>query len=126
VFHSGGKVWSMDEGTIKTPIPKCHLYCCFCLEWCCHFVGSESGQTQSVKLLENMVYNTVCLMYLLYVYCGGGQREGRGATVHKRDRKYQHALLYLQCINSSKDDIWGLVSLWFLRKEEKRVRIQKI
>ncbi len=25
---------------------------------------------------------------------GGGQREGRGATVHKRGRKYQHDWLY--------------------------------
>jgi hypothetical protein len=25
---------TMDEGTIKTPIPKCRLYWCFCLGWC--------------------------------------------------------------------------------------------
>jgi hypothetical protein len=48
----------MDEGTKKTPIPKCRLYWCFCLGWCSNFVGSESGQKQSVKLLQNMVYNT--------------------------------------------------------------------
>ncbi len=63
-----------------------------------------------------MVYNTTqqlpptathCL-YILYVYFvkggrgGGGQREGRGATVHKRGRKYQQELLYLQSINSIK------------------------
>jgi hypothetical protein len=30
----------------------------FCLGWCSNFVGSESGQTQSVKHLQNMVYNT--------------------------------------------------------------------
>jgi hypothetical protein len=48
----------MDEETIKTPIPKCRLYWCFCLGWCSNFVGSESGQKQSVKLLQNMVYNT--------------------------------------------------------------------
>jgi hypothetical protein len=30
----------------------------FCLPWCSNFVGSESGQKQSVKLLQNMVYNT--------------------------------------------------------------------
>jgi hypothetical protein len=29
-----------------------------CLGWCSNFVGSESGQKQSVKLLQNMVYNT--------------------------------------------------------------------
>ncbi len=26
--------------------------------WCSNFVGSESGQKQSVKLLQNMIYNT--------------------------------------------------------------------
>jgi hypothetical protein len=37
---------------------KCRLYWCFCSGWCSNFVGSESGQKQSVKLLQNMVYNT--------------------------------------------------------------------
>ncbi len=61
------------------------------------FEGSESGRKQNVKLLQNMVYNTiqhhpppptpqppephtVCTFSLGR---GGGQREGRGATVHK-------------------------------------------
>jgi hypothetical protein len=63
----------MDEGTIKTPIPKCRLYWCFCLGWCSNFVGSE-----------------------LHVYIrkrgkgGGGQGEDGGATFHKRGRKYQN------------------------------------
>jgi hypothetical protein len=30
----------------------------FCLGWCSNFVGSEFGQNQSTKLLQNMVYNT--------------------------------------------------------------------
>jgi hypothetical protein len=91
----------MDEGTIKTPIPKCRLFWCFCLGWCSNFVNSESGQKQSVTLLQNMVYNTTqhrptpprtathCL-YLLYVYFGkgggrggGGQRVGREALLTK-------------------------------------------
>ncbi len=29
-----------------------------CLEWESNFVGSESGQKQSVKLMQNMVSNT--------------------------------------------------------------------
>jgi hypothetical protein len=73
----------MDEATIKTPIPKCRLYWCFCLGWCSNFVDSESGQKQSVKLLQNMVYNTtqhppqpsvytVCLLWE-----GGGMGEVR-------------------------------------------------
>jgi hypothetical protein len=93
----------MDEGTIKTPIPKCRFYWCFCLGWCSNFIGSESYQKQSVKLLQNMVYNTTQHLHppppqphtvcILYVYFGrgggggGGQREGREATVHKRGRK---------------------------------------
>jgi hypothetical protein len=42
----------IDEGTIKTPIPECRLYWCFCLVWCSNFVNSESGQKQSVKFKE--------------------------------------------------------------------------
>ncbi len=30
----------------------------FCLGWCGNFIGSESGQKQSFKLLQNMVSNT--------------------------------------------------------------------
>jgi hypothetical protein len=78
----------MDQGTIKTPIPKCRLY------WCVFWGGvaiSESAQKHSVKLLQNMVYNTTlhplppppptakhCL-YILYVYFGkgGGVRKVR-------------------------------------------------
>ncbi len=57
--------------------------------------GSESGQKQSVKFLQNMVYSTIQpppplspLRHTLSVYTvhctgGGGQREDKGATVHK-------------------------------------------
>ncbi len=40
----------------------------FCLGWCNNFVGSESGQKQSVKLLQNMVSNTIQqrIIYLKY------------------------------------------------------------
>ncbi len=53
-------VETMDEGTLKTSIPKCYLYWSFLfgVVWCSNFVGSESGQKQSVKLLQNMIYNT--------------------------------------------------------------------
>jgi hypothetical protein len=92
----------MDEGTIQTPIPKCRLYRCFCLGWYSNFVGSESGQKQSVKLIQNMVYNTTqyppipptysntlsvfCIHTVRLLWEGGrggeDQREGRGATVN--------------------------------------------
>jgi hypothetical protein len=43
-----------------------------CLGWCSNFVGSESGQKQSVKLLQNMVYSTIQHppppRHTLYVY----------------------------------------------------------
>ncbi len=78
----------MNEGSLKTPIPKCRLYWSFCLGWWSNFVGSESGQKQSVKLLQNMVYNTtqhppppqphtVCSLYILYIKFGNGEGEVR-------------------------------------------------
>ncbi len=81
----------------RKQIPKCRFYRCFCLGWCSKFVGSESDQKQSVKLLQNMVYNTTQQsppppqQHTVCIYCtfilgrgrgGGGEREGRGATVH--------------------------------------------
>jgi hypothetical protein len=81
----------LDEETIKTPIPKCRLYWCFCLGWCSNFVDSESDQNQNDKLLQNMFYNTTqhpppatathCLYILIYCAFtlgrGGGVWEVR-------------------------------------------------
>ncbi len=88
----------------------------FCLGWWSNYVGSESGQKQSLKLLQNMVYSTiqhppsppplpqtVCIYCLVWEGGGGGEVrekvEGQqytsivpssmGATVHKLGRKYQ-------------------------------------
>jgi hypothetical protein len=58
----------------------------FCLGWSIKFVGSDSGQIQSVKLLQNMVHTP-------HREGGGGgelnRREGLsgGATVHKAGSK---------------------------------------
>ncbi len=47
---------AMEEGTIKTPIPKCRLYWSFLFGVVKHFCRfSESGQKQSVILLQNKV-----------------------------------------------------------------------
>ena len=60
-------------------------------------VGSASGQKQNAKFLQNMVYTaqftphpplpqtlTVCINSTFSLgRGGGGQREDRGATVHK-------------------------------------------
>jgi hypothetical protein len=90
----------------------------FCLGWCCNFVSSECGQKASVKLLQNMVYNTTqhlpphsathCLYTVMYVYFGkvGGRGEVREkverqqytsiapssmeATIHKLGRNTNH------------------------------------
>jgi hypothetical protein len=66
--------------------------------WCINFVGFESGQKQSVKLLQNMVYNTTQQpppphSHTRFVYTvhlpmegGGGRSErrySRGLRVHK-------------------------------------------
>jgi hypothetical protein len=73
----------MDEGTIKAPIPKCRLYSFISLGWCSNFVGSESGQKQSVKLLQNMVYKTTqhpspTATHCLHVYTVRLQYFGKG------------------------------------------------
>ncbi len=92
----------MDKGTLKTPIPSCPLHLSFCLGWFSNLVGSESGQKQSVKFLQNMVcstiqspppqIHTVCILYTVQCTCSLGRGEGgrrserrysRGATVHK-------------------------------------------
>jgi hypothetical protein len=87
----------MDEGTLKTPTPLCRFHWSFCLGWWSNLVGSSSGQKQSVKFLQNMVYtaqftshlpppqtHTVCINSTFSLgRGGGGQREDRGATVHK-------------------------------------------
>ncbi len=58
----------------------------FCLGWSSDFVGSESGQIQSVKLLQNMIYRrtsyppppslTHCIVYKVHFFTQG--RGGRG------------------------------------------------
>jgi hypothetical protein len=107
----GSRVYSsavtMDEGALKTPVLNVVFTGNFCLGWCSNFVGPESGQKQSVKLLQNMVYNTTQHPHLLppqpptvCIYCaflgrgGGGQREGRGAPVHKYSFLTNGPLIY--------------------------------
>ncbi len=109
----------MDEGTLKTPIPYCRLYWSFLfgvMRQFCRFY--KSGQTQSVKLLQNSVWSTAQFNtptpppqpHTVCIYCtfslGGGEGgdvrekvEGQqntsivpssmGATVHKLGQKYQ-------------------------------------
>ncbi len=82
-----GTVPYMDEGTLKTPTPFCRFHWSFCLGWWSNSVGSVSGQKQSVKFLQNMVYTAQFTplppprdthwLYILYIYYGkGGRGEG--------------------------------------------------
>jgi hypothetical protein len=58
----------------------------FCLGWSSNFVGSESDQIQSVKLLQNMVSNTTqqhphplpSLNHTLYCLYFDTEKGGRG------------------------------------------------
>ncbi len=74
---------AMDERTIKTPIPKCRLYCCFCLGWCSNFVGSKSGQKQKMayNITQHPSYppqpHTVCIIYTVRLLWEGGDGWGR-------------------------------------------------
>ncbi len=92
------KIPTMDEGTLKTQTPLCRFHWSFCLGWWSNLVGSASVQKQSVKFLQNMIYRaqfnpqpppppqtlTVCINSTFSLgRGGGGQREDRGATVHK-------------------------------------------
>jgi hypothetical protein len=92
VFHLPGTyqqiLYSMEEGTLKTPTPKCRLYWSLFWGWWSNFVGSESVKKQSEKLLQNMVYNTtqhpppphshtVCSVYTVVWEVGGGGSERR-------------------------------------------------
>ena len=85
----------------------------FYLGWSSNFVGSETGQIQSVKLLENMVSNRTqhphplpCSHTLSAFFDTEKRGESwakekvRGAT--KLGWKYKHFWLYLQSINSDK------------------------
>jgi hypothetical protein len=83
----------------------------FCLGWSSNFVGSESGQIQSVKLLQNMVSNrtqqstrpppasyTLSIYCILYFDTGKGERGDRvepgrrleGQKFTKLGQEYQH------------------------------------
>ncbi len=88
----------------------------FCLWWSINFVGSESGQIQSVKLLQNMVSNrtqhphplqaTHCL-YILYFDTGrvrgmSWTRKARGPTFHKAGSTIPIWLIISPVYNSDK------------------------
>jgi hypothetical protein len=79
----------------------------FCLGWFSNFLGSESGQILSVKLLQNMVSNRTPYprplpntVHLFTQWRGGGRswtrKKVRGAQFTKLRRKYQHDWLYLR------------------------------
>ncbi len=109
----------------------------FCLGWSSNFVGSKSGQKQSVKLLQNLVSTgykpppplpaTHCL-YILYFDTGKGEggreswtrEELEGQQFTKLGLIYQHDWLYLQSINPAAKSLYRSIFLddnillWYL------------
>ncbi len=107
----------MDEGTLKTPVPKCRLYGSFLFgvvkQFCRFWISSETEcktpaeySLQHNSKLPNPPQppqpHTVCIYrtFSFFFGGGGGQREegpqytsivpsSIGATVHKLGRKYQ-------------------------------------
>ncbi len=88
----------------------------FCLGWCSNFVGSESGQKQSVNLFNSSriwsptqfntprpLPDTHCLYTVLWLWEGEGwtREKVREAIVHKAGLKIP-TWLYLQFLNSFK------------------------
>ncbi len=68
----------------------------YCLGWSINFVGSESGQIQSVKLLQNVVSNrtqyplplpAIHCLYIHVHYCILNTGKVRGTIVHKAESK---------------------------------------
>jgi hypothetical protein len=83
------------------------------LGWSSNFLGSESGQIQSVKLLQNMVSNRTppppLTYWILYTYShregrSGGKDEPERRLERKQfielERRYHNDGMYLQSINS--------------------------
>ncbi len=75
----------------------------FSLGWPCNFVGSESCQIQSVKLLQNMLSNRTpspspppphCIWIYNIPYLFTRERRGRGEQITKLGLKYQHDWLF--------------------------------
>jgi hypothetical protein len=75
------------KGTLR------HVYFClrppphlgFCLGWSRNFVGSESGQVESVKLLKNIVSNRMHTVYVLYIQYNYSHREGGEGELNQRE-----------------------------------------
>ncbi len=80
----------MNEGTLKTPIPKCRLYWFFVGGRCSNFVGSESGQKRCTFTLGR----------------GGGVGEVRekveGQQYTSWVKNTNHERMYFQSIKSVK------------------------
>jgi hypothetical protein len=45
-------LYCMDEGIIKTQIPKCRLYWCFCLRWCTRRTQRDSSMRWVFGLIK--------------------------------------------------------------------------
>ncbi len=121
----------MDDGTLKTSISKCRLYWSFCLGWWSNFVGSESGQKQSVKLPAEygLQHNStpppppdshILSVYTVHlVWEGGGtvreKVEGQQYTSYQQICT-NHEWMFLQSIKSVKHNAANSINMSILKK----------
>ncbi len=82
----------MVEGTLKTPIPKWSFLCVggVAILYSSRIWSPTQHNTPNHPPQPQLSAYTVHSLSEGWGRGGGGQREGKGATAHKRGRKYQH------------------------------------
>ncbi len=100
----------------------------FCLGWSSNFVGSESDQIQSSKVLQTMVSNTTqhpppptSHTLSVYIYCtltvgrgGGGEPERRFIVLHLHTQKYTCIVNHHDCGYSELSELCFLLNFYVI------------
>ncbi len=108
IMHPQLILWAWTK-ELKDTNPLMSSLLVICLGWCSNFVGSESGQKQSVKLLQNMGYSTIqhpprpqshtlsvymyCTYYTVHLVREGGKG---GLRSERRKRGNSTQVLFLR------------------------------